>query len=77
MTIVGRGKVVIGNNFHSGPECLMIAQIYNYDHGNAVPYDNTYIPKDIIIEDIFESIRMQLSLEVSRLKKIHLKRYSL
>lgn len=51
MTIAGRGKVVIGDNFHSGPECLMIVQIHNYDKGNAVPYDGTYIPKDILIED--------------------------
>lgn len=51
MKIQGGGKVVIGNNFHSGPECLMITQIHNYDNGKKIPYDNTYIYKDIIIED--------------------------
>ena len=51
MQIVGRGKVIIGNNFHSGPGCMMICQIHNYDEGEALPYDATYIPKDIIIED--------------------------
>lgn len=51
MTIVGRGKVEIGDNFHSGTECLIISQIHNYDHGKAIPYDSTYIPKDVIIKD--------------------------
>lgn len=51
MHIVGNGKVVIGNNFHSGEECYMITQFHNYDHGSAIPYDNTSIIKDIIIED--------------------------
>lgn len=51
MKIVGKGKVTIGDNFHSGEECLMITQIHNYDNGNAIPYDNTYIFKDIIIKD--------------------------
>lgn len=51
MMINGLGKVTIGDNFHSGRECLMITQIHNYDTGNAIPYDDTYIFKDIIIED--------------------------
>lgn len=51
MRIIGGGKVTIGDNFHSGSECLMISQNHNYDHGAAVPYDNTYIYKDIVIED--------------------------
>jgi len=42
---------VIGNNFHSGPGCLIITQNHNYDNGNAIPYDNTYIYKDVKIED--------------------------
>ena len=51
MEIVGRGKVVIGDNFHSGPGCLMLSQIHNYDEATAIPYDKTVIPKDITIED--------------------------
>jgi len=51
MTIKGGGRVEIGNNFHSGQNCSMITQVHNYNNGNAVPYDNTYILKDIIIED--------------------------
>ncbi|REE84501.1 acetyltransferase-like isoleucine patch superfamily enzyme [Paenibacillus taihuensis] len=51
MKIAGRGKVSIGDNFHSGEECLMITDVHNYDNGNAIPYDNTYIVKSITIED--------------------------
>jgi acetyltransferase-like isoleucine patch superfamily enzyme len=48
--INGCGTVRIGQNFHSGEDCLMITQIHNYN-GTAIPYDATYIKKDIIIED--------------------------
>ena len=51
MCIEGNGKVVIGDNFHSGKECLIITHVHNYDKGNCIPYDNTYINKDVIIED--------------------------
>lgn len=51
MTIYGEGYVTIGNNFHSGKDCLMISENHNYDNGTAIPYDSTYIPKDITIED--------------------------
>jgi acetyltransferase-like isoleucine patch superfamily enzyme len=51
MEILGGGSVVIGDNFHSGRDCLMITQYHNYDTGKAIPYDQTYIFKDISIED--------------------------
>ncbi|MCX7048574.1 MAG: acyltransferase [Candidatus Sumerlaeota bacterium] len=51
LVVSGGGKVVIGDNFHSGPDCLFITQFHNYDHGNAIPYDDTNIVRDIIIED--------------------------
>ena len=51
MVISGCGQVIIGDNFHSGEGCLMIAQIHNYDKGKAIPYDEKYIPKNIVIED--------------------------
>lgn len=49
--INGRGRVKIGDNFHSGEECLFITDIHNYDTGQAIPYDSTYISKQITIED--------------------------
>lgn len=51
MKIIGSGRVVIGDNFHSGEQCLMISHDHNYDNGTKIPYDNTYISKDIFIED--------------------------
>lgn len=51
MVIQGDGIVKIGNNFHSGTECLMITSDHDYDFGDAVPYGETYIDKDILIED--------------------------
>lgn len=50
MEIRGTGKVVIGDNFHSGMGCKMLTQNHNYE-GNSIPYDSTNIVKDIIIED--------------------------
>lgn len=51
MIINGGGNVVIGNNFHSGAECMIICQIHNYDNGVKIPYDSTYILQDVTIED--------------------------
>jgi acetyltransferase-like isoleucine patch superfamily enzyme len=50
MEISGRGKVLIGDNFHSGPECRMITSFHNYE-GLKIPYDETYLDKDIVIGD--------------------------
>jgi chloramphenicol O-acetyltransferase type B len=52
MIISGRGRVTIGNNFHSGSECLIISQNHNFDNGRTIPYDyDSYIVKDITIGD--------------------------
>lgn len=51
MTINGNGSVTIGDNFHSGTDCLIITSIHNYDNGMAIPYDDTHIIKDVVIED--------------------------
>ncbi len=51
MQIRGNGNVKIGNYFHSGVECLMIPSNHNYDNGESIPYDDTYVYKDIIIDD--------------------------
>jgi acetyltransferase-like isoleucine patch superfamily enzyme len=51
MIITGEGKVTIGDNFHSGADCRIITHIHNFDHGEAIPYDSTYIHRDLTIED--------------------------
>lgn len=48
MNILGAGKVVISDNFHSGPECLIITSDHNYN-GTSLPYDNTFINKNVYI----------------------------
>ena len=48
--ISGCGVVRIGDNFHSGKDCLIISQNHNHK-GNRIPYDDTYICKDITIKD--------------------------
>lgn len=50
MKIFGNGKVKIGDNFHSGSGCQIITSFHNYD-GESVPYDETFIDKDVLIED--------------------------
>jgi maltose O-acetyltransferase len=51
MKIQGKGKVTIGNNFHSGWGCIIMSHFHNYDSGRALPYDNTYIIQDVLIEE--------------------------
>lgn len=51
MSIQGRGECVIGNNFHSGEQVLIITQNHNYDGGNAIPYDDSYVVKPVTIKD--------------------------
>ncbi|MGO4911497.1 acyltransferase [Leeuwenhoekiella sp. W20_SRS_FM14] len=51
MTIQGGGKVTIGDNFHSGSNCQIITQNHNFNGGSAIPYDSTYVYKDVEIGD--------------------------
>ena len=51
LTVVGHGEVIFGDNFHSGPGCLIITSNHNFDSGNAIPYDDTNIVKSVIIND--------------------------
>lgn len=48
MSIYGEGEVVIGDYFHSGDNCKIITSFHNYE-GNRIPYDDTYIHKDVRI----------------------------
>lgn len=51
MKISGYGKVRIGDNFHSGKNIRVITTFHNFDHGEAIPYDNTSYSRDVIIDD--------------------------
>ena len=50
LRISGDGNVTIGNDFHSGTGCQIITSNHNYE-GNDIPYDNTYVSKDVSIGD--------------------------
>lgn len=50
MSCIGSGSIKFGNNFHSGEECMIITQNHNYE-GQAIPYDTTYLYKNVVIED--------------------------
>lgn len=49
LRIEGDGKVTIGRYFHSGTECLIITRNHNYDTGEEIPYDKSFVYKDIEI----------------------------
>ncbi|MBU2995970.1 acyltransferase [Cellulophaga baltica] len=48
--VYGKGNVLIGDNFHSGKGCKIITDIHDYN-GKKLPYDETIISKNVIIED--------------------------
>jgi acetyltransferase-like isoleucine patch superfamily enzyme len=49
--IKGEGRVTIGDNFHAGSGSVIITTNHNYDHGDAIPYDDTYIREAVQIGD--------------------------
>ena len=51
MRISGYGNVTISSNFHSGENIRILTTYHNFDHGEAIPYDNTSYSKDVVIED--------------------------
>ena len=50
MRVIGGGKIIIGDYFHSGIECMIISENHNYE-GSEIPYDTTKILKTIEIDD--------------------------
>ena len=50
MEIKGNGQVTIGAFFHSGTNCQIITSFHNYE-GDAIPYDDTFIDKNVTIGD--------------------------
>lgn len=47
----GDGVVTIGDNFHSGPDILILTRNHDYDDGDAIPYDDTYKYHSVEIQD--------------------------
>jgi chloramphenicol O-acetyltransferase type B len=51
MEVRGDGYLEIGDNFRSAPGCVIVTRNHSYDDGDAIPYDDTYTRKDVIIGD--------------------------
>lgn len=51
MNVLGSGCLYIGDNFHSGEDCLIITSNHNYDNGSKIPYDEGAVEKTVRIED--------------------------
>ena len=47
----GKGKLTIGSHFHSGKDILVYTSDHNYKVDTKLPYDDSYITKDITIGD--------------------------
>ena len=50
MGMSGNGEIFIGDYFHSGPGCQIISSFHNYE-GTEIPYDSTFLDKEVIIGD--------------------------
>jgi acetyltransferase-like isoleucine patch superfamily enzyme len=51
LSVRGNGPLTIGDNFHAGSGCEIITAHHNYDNGDAIPYDDTFINEPVEIGD--------------------------
>jgi acetyltransferase-like isoleucine patch superfamily enzyme len=51
VSFLGKGKVVVGNYFHSGENVVIITSNHNFRNAKEIPYDRVSIIGDVIIED--------------------------
>ena len=49
--IVGKGKCTIGNYVHTGTDCQILTDYHNYDKGDLIPYDHSWVVEDVSIGD--------------------------
>ena len=43
--------VIIGNYFHSGPDCLIMLGSHDYENGEYIPYGESTTKKFVTIDD--------------------------
>lgn len=51
ISITGKGSVYIGDNFHSGRDCLIISDAHDYKNATKLPYDSKLLTPDTVIEE--------------------------
>lgn len=49
--IVGKGKCTIGNYVHTGTDCQILTDYHNYDGGDLIPYDDSWVVEDVSVGD--------------------------
>ena len=49
--IVGKGKCTIGNYVHTGTDCQILTDYHNYDKGELIPYDHSWVVEDVSVGD--------------------------
>jgi acetyltransferase-like isoleucine patch superfamily enzyme len=45
--IVGKGNCYVGNYVHTGTDCQILTDYHNYDGGELIPYDHSWVVNDI------------------------------
>ena len=50
LKVFGVGNLTIRDNFHSGQDCMIFTSNHDYDHGEAIPYDEKSIVRDVFID---------------------------
>jgi acetyltransferase-like isoleucine patch superfamily enzyme len=50
LNVRGSGAVTIGDNVHAGTDCEILTANHNYDEGDAIPYDDTFVVQPVTIE---------------------------
>lgn len=51
LRVSGSGKLLVGNHFHSGENCMIMLGSHDYDTGEAIPYGLKFASKTVTIGD--------------------------
>ncbi|MGO3346232.1 MAG: acyltransferase [Marinomonas sp.] len=51
LLIIGKGKVIFGDNFHCGFGTIIITENHRFKNANKVPYDDEFDTRENVIED--------------------------
>lgn len=51
LIVTGQGTVNIGRYSHTGSNCKIMLGSHDFDHGDSIPYGNTYVSKHVTIGD--------------------------
>lgn len=51
LIVTGQGTVNIGRYTHTGSNCKIMLGSHDFDHGDSIPYGDTYVSKHVTIGD--------------------------